>query len=210
MSILTLTKAGQTTSLLTLAKEAGNTALNSILLGAGWDKEGDNDLSVLFLDATKNVVGAVFSPLFNAPLEGAGVLQNYTNANVGDFKHGGDDTKGTSSAGGDDEAITGTLNSLPTSVEYMSVVINNFNGTPLAQFGELYTRVVDASNQTDLARVTVAELANAGTVGVVLATLHRKGGTWELVSTPVASVDPADVNFTGMTEEAVEAIALIA
>jgi tellurium resistance protein TerD len=209
MPTLTLTKVGQTASLLNLAKDAGNANLNAVSFGIGWDKQGDNDASILFLDASKNVVGAVFPPTFTAPLTSAGHLASYKNANCGDFVHSGDDRTGESSNGGDDETITGTLNSLPVSVQYVSIVVNNYDSKPLAQFGELYARVVDKATEAELVRVKVAELSNAGTVGLVIATLHRKNGAWELVSTPVCSLDADTNNFTGMDKEALQAIALI-
>jgi tellurium resistance protein TerZ len=205
-----LTKSGDSANLLQLSKDNGNAnGLDQIKVGIGWNKAGDNDASILFLNQAKQVIAAVFPSTFNEALQNAGELQKYTNANAGNFAHTGDDRTGQSSEGGDDEMIVGSLSSLPADVAYASIVVNNFDGTPLAEFGELYARVVDESNQSELAKAIISDLANAGTVGVVVATLYRNNGNWQLVSTPVASIESADTNFTGMSEEAAQAVDLL-
>ena len=160
---------------ISLDKEAGG-ALRSITMGLGWDaikKKGlfgfggktesvDLDAScVLFDDAGKVVDTVWFRQL---------------KSRDGSIVHTGDNRTGAGD--GDDEQINVDLSTVPGNVKSLVFTVNSFTGQSFAQVENAYCRIVNASNQQEVARY---ELSVQGAhTAQIMAKLYRHNSEWKM------------------------------
>lgn len=158
-----------------LAKQAPN-GLTSITLGVGWDVAkpkgffgkvfgggGDSidlDASALLLDANKNEVDSIWF----------GQLQSHD----GSVRHSGDNLTGEGD--GDDESIAIDLDRLPRQIEHVVLTVTSFRGQSFETIDNAYGRVVDSSNNRELARFPISD--SGSHTGLILGCLSRNGGEW--------------------------------
>jgi len=123
MSGITLEKATQGQKInLSKNSAAAGAALNSILVGCGWDPIAgagsfDADLSMAFVGADGKCKDATRFLYYNSPKNGAGLLI------AGDYAvHTGDNLTGEGD--GDDEAIKLDLTKIPADVTKVEVYVN--------------------------------------------------------------------------------------
>lgn len=162
-------------SSVSLLKEAGAGGLTHIALGVGWDmvaakgffaKLGggnesiDLDASCLLFDGSRNVVDVVW-------------FQQLASKD-GSVRHSGDNLTGEGD--GDDETIAIDLTKLPTNVETLVLTVTSFRGQTFDKVQNAYGRVVDLSNNKELARYNISE--SGSYTGLILASLKRSGGEW--------------------------------
>ncbi|HBO6963451.1 TPA: TerD family protein [Pseudomonas aeruginosa] len=171
---LTLTKNQS----ISLAKTAGS-SLTQVSMGLGWDPvkskgllgkllggggEIDLDASCLLLDGNKDPIDVVwFRQLASKD---------------GSIKHSGDNRTGEGS--GDDETIHVDLTRLPASVQYLMFTVNSFTGQTFDKVENAYCRLMNRSNNTELARFNLSQKGSH--TGVLMAYLSRKGGDWQLTA----------------------------
>jgi len=167
---LTLSKQ-QTIS---LEKTAGS-ALTSISLGLGWDpvKAGffgkltggggaiDLDASCILLDSNLKPIDLVWF--------------RQLKSQDGSIKHSGDNRTGDGD--GDDETIHVDLQRLPAAVQFLVFTVNSFTGQTFEKVENAYCRIVNAGNNSELARFNLSE--KGGHTGIVMASLSRQNGGWE-------------------------------
>ncbi|WP_339510192.1 TerD family protein [Pseudomonas sp. RL_15y_Pfl2_60] len=167
---LTLSK-NQTIS---LEKTAG-TGLSKISLGLGWDaaKSGffgkllgsggeiDLDASCILLDSELKAIDLVWF--------------RQLKSNDGSIQHSGDNRTGEGD--GDDETIKVDLQRLPEAVKYLVFTVNSFTGQTFEKVENAYCRIVNASNNSELARYNLSE--RGGHTGIVMASLSRESSGWE-------------------------------
>lgn len=168
---VSLSKGGS----VSLAKQSKN-GLNMITLGVGWDvakPKGffksvfgggadsiDLDASAIVFDGTGNVMDTVwFRQLQSAD---------------GSIRHSGDNLTGEGE--GDDESIAIDLQRLPAKAEHVVLTVNSFRGQTFDQVDNAYGRVIDNSNNAELARFAISE--SGSHTGLILARLSRAGGEW--------------------------------
>jgi len=167
---------GQTIS---LCKEYGG-ALSKIVMGLGWDAEEiplgklqakfggegpeaiDLDASCLTFDDQNKVVDIVYF----------GQLKSRD----GSIVHTGDNRSGTGD--GDDEQIKVDLDKVPAHVKSMVFTVNSFSGQTFDQVEHAYCRIVDSSNDTEVARYTLS--AQGAHTAQIMAKLYRHDGEWEM------------------------------
>jgi tellurium resistance protein TerZ len=160
---------------ISLAKTAGS-SLTSISLGLGWDpvkaggflgkmfgggSEIDLDASCILLNSDYQKIDLVWF--------------RQLKSQDGSIKHSGDNRTGDGD--GDDETINVDLQRLPASVKYLIFTVNSFTGQSFEKVEKAYCRIVNGSNNTELARFNLSE--KGGHTGIVMASLARENGDWE-------------------------------
>jgi tellurium resistance protein TerZ len=160
---------------ISLAKTAGS-SLTSISLGLGWDpvKAG-------------GFLGRMFGGGAEIDLDASCILLNSDYQKIdlvwfrqlksqdGSIKHSGDNRTGEGE--GDDETINVDLQRLPASVKYLIFTVNSFTGQTFEKVEKAYCRIVNGSNNAEVARFNLSE--KGGHTGIVMASLARVNGDWE-------------------------------
>ena len=167
---------GQTVS---LTKSGGGT-LSKVRMGLGWDamkKKGlfgtrsqsiDLDASALLFDASGQLVDQVW-------------FQQLTSKD-GSVHHTGDNRTGAGE--GDDESIKVDLSQVPGNVTTLVFTVNSFTGQNFSQIENAFCRLIDESNESEIARY---ELTGSGThTAQIMAKVTRDGQGWSMtaVGTP--------------------------
>lgn len=164
---------GQTVRL----EKSGGASLTRVAMGLGWDVRkakgllgmfggggGDVDLdaSCLTFDAQSRQLDEVwFRKLASDDRS---------------IVHSGDNRTGAGD--GDDETINVDLMRLPESVATLVFTVNSFTGDTFEKIENAYCRLVDLTNNQELARF---DLTGAGShTGQVMAKLVRVGNGWEM------------------------------
>jgi len=159
-----------------LEKSGGGT-LTRVTMGLGWDvrkKKGlmgflggggddiDLDASCLVFDGSRRMTDQVW---FQQLRSKDGAIQ-----------HSGDNLTGAGD--GDDETISVDLSRLPAGTTALVFTVNSFRGDSFDKIDNAYCRLVDATNNQELARY---DLSGAGShTGQVMAQIVRKGDGWEM------------------------------
>ena len=167
-----------------LEKEAGG-ALSQIKMGLGWDvgaapqKSGgflgglfggggsaggsiDLDASCIMLDANKQMVDAIWF----------GQLQSKDSS----IQHTGDNRTGAGD--GDDEVINVNLSRIPDHVQALVFTVNSFTGQTFATVNNAFCRLVNASNNSEVARYDLS--AQGSHTALILAKIYRHNGEWKM------------------------------
>ena len=169
---------------ISLEKEAGG-ALSQIKMGVGWDvgaapqKSGgflgglfggggsaggsiDLDASCIMLDANKQMVDAIWF----------GQLQSKDSS----IQHTGDNRTGAGD--GDDEVINVNLSRIPDHVQALVFTVNSFTGQTFATVNNAFCRLVNASNNSEVARYDLS--AQGSHTALILAKIYRHNGEWKM------------------------------
>ena len=169
---------------ISLEKEAGG-ALSQIKMGLGWDvaaapqKSGgflgglfggggsaggsiDLDASCIMLDANKQMVDAIWF----------GQLQSKDSS----IQHTGDNRTGAGD--GDDEVINVNLSRIPAHVQALVFTVNSFTGQTFATVNNAFCRLVNASNNSEVARYDLS--AQGSHTALILAKIYRHNGEWKM------------------------------
>lgn len=165
---------------ISLSKEAGGT-LNQVVMGLGWDavkkKAGglmgffgggggggdiDLDASCLMFDEGKQLIDTIwFRQLASRD---------------GSIQHTGDNRTGAGD--GDDEQIKVDLSRVPAAVKSLIFTVNSFTGQNFSQVANAYCRIVDASNQRELARYDLS--VQGSHTAQIMAKVYRHGNEWKM------------------------------
>lgn len=166
---VSLTKGGN----VSLTKMAP--ALTAVQVGLGWEArtttgvDFDLDASALLCDATGRVINDAHFIFFN----------NLRSPD-GSVEHTGDNLTGEGD--GDDEVINVNLSTLPANVEKVVFPVSIYEADSRQQsFGQVvnaYIRVLDRSNNSELARYDLTEDASTETA-MVFGELYRHGAEWK-------------------------------
>ena len=169
---------------ISLEKEAGG-ALSQIKMGLGWDvgaapqKSGgflgglfggggsaggsiDLDASCIMLDANKQMVDAIWF----------GQLQSKDSS----IQHTGDNRTGAGD--GDVEVINVNLSRIPDHVQALVFSVNSFTGQTFATVNNAFCRLVNASNNSEVARYDLS--AQGSHTALILAKIYRHNGEWKM------------------------------
>lgn len=158
-----------------LAKAGGGT-LSRVRMGLGWDavkkrglfgkksQEIDLDASCMIYDRSGRLVDAVW--------------WKQLKSKDGSIVHTGDNRTGEGD--GDDESIIVDLQALPAEIFTLVFVVNSFTGQDFSQIANATCRLVDSSNETEIAQY---ELSGAGGHNSqVMAKVSRDGTGWSMTA----------------------------
>ena len=158
-----------------LAKAGGGT-LTRVRMGLGWDavkKRG------LFGSRAQSIDLDASCLLFNS----AGVLVdqvwfNQLTSADGSVQHTGDNRTGAGE--GDDESIRVDLSRIPATVTTLVFTVNSFTGQDFSQISNAFCRLIDESNETEIARY---DLTGSGRhTAQIMAKLARDGHGWTMTA----------------------------
>lgn len=148
-----------------LNKETGK-ALAVVAMGLGWDilpgNRIDLDASALVLDAQGKLIETVYF--------------GHKRSNDGAIVHTGDNLTGAGA--GDDETINVDLNRLSERAAHVVFTVNNFTGQSFNVVSNAYCRLVDKSNNQEVARYNLS--SQGGHTALIMTRLYKKDGDWRL------------------------------
>ncbi len=158
-----------------LQKTGGGT-LRQVRMGLGWDavkKKGlfgsrsqsiDLDASALLFDPAGNLVDQVWF--------------RQLRSQDGSVQHTGDNRTGAGD--GDDESIRVNLASVPANVSTLVFTVNSFTGQDFSQIENAFCRLVDESDESEIARYT---LTGSGSHNAqIMAKVTRDGAGWSMTA----------------------------
>jgi tellurium resistance protein TerZ len=160
---------------ISLEKEAGG-ALSKVIMGLGWDaiktkglfgfgsktEAVDLDASCVVFDEANNLVDVVWF--------------RQLKSKDGSIVHTGDNRTGAGE--GDDEQIIVDLPRVPANVKSLVFTVNSFTGQSFAQVENGYCRIINATNQQEVARYDLA--VQGAHTAQIMAKLYRHGGEWKM------------------------------
>lgn len=183
----------------------GNSSLNSIMVGLGWDpvQQGgggffggllggkssnvDCDASVLMLDENDRLLDKKSVIYF-------GNLQS----KCGSVRHSGDNLTGQGE--GDDEQIRVDLQKVPPNVHKLVFVVNIYQAVQRKQhFGMIqnaFIRVVDASNNTEMAHFNLTD-NYSGLTSLFPGEIYRYGNEWKFAAVGQGTSDASIGDIAG-------------
>ncbi|MFC6011510.1 TerD family protein [Nocardia lasii] len=156
----------------TLRKEGG-AALTFVKMGLGWDPvqtrgmfgnrtvDIDLDASVC-LFADQNLVDVAY--------------YGQLSSKDGSVRHQGDNLTGEGD--GDDETILVDLTRIPAHITTLLFIVTSYKGHSFEQVQNAFTRLIDGSNNAELARYTLA--GGMPFTAMAMAKVYRVGGDWKL------------------------------
>lgn len=158
-----------------LAKADGS-ALTQVIMGLGWDavkKKGflgfgsggqdiDLDASCIMFSANKTAADVVYF----------GQLRSKD----GSITHTGDNRTGDGD--GDDEQIIVDLSRVPNHVTALVFTVNNYTGQDFSQVENAFCRLVDKSNNQEIARYNLS--AQGRHNAQIMAKVYRHNGAWKM------------------------------
>jgi tellurium resistance protein TerZ len=160
---------------ISLDKEAGG-ALTKITMGLGWDavkskgffgfggksEPVDLDASCILFDENNKAVDFVWF--------------RQLKSKDGSIVHTGDNRTGAGD--GDDEQIIVDLAKVPGNVKSLVFTVNSFTGQNFSQVENAYCRIVDNSNQKEVAKYDLS--VQGAHTAQIMAKLYRHNGEWKM------------------------------
>jgi tellurium resistance protein TerD len=166
---VSLTKGGN----VSLTKAAPG--MTAVVIGLGWDARTTDGAS-FDLDASAIALGADGRVLSDKHF----VFFNNLKTPDGTIEHTGDNLTGEGE--GDDEQIKANLASIPAEVDKLVVLASIYNAETSGQsFGQVrnaYMRVLNASDNAEIARYDLSEDASTETA-MLFGELYRNGPEWK-------------------------------
>jgi tellurium resistance protein TerZ len=160
---------------ISLDKEAGGT-LTKITMGLGWDAVKSKGLfgfggktETIDLDAS-----CVMFDESNKPVDIVWFRQ--LKSKDGSIVHTGDNRTGAGD--GDDEQIIVDLANVPANVKSLVFTVNSFTGQSFAQVQNAFCRIVNASNNKEVAKYDLS--VQGSHTAQIMAKLYRHGGEWKM------------------------------
>lgn len=161
---------------ISLSKEAGGAGLTKIIMGLGWDakktkgffgmgskeQEIDLDASCVLFDEAKTPLDAIYF--------------GQLTSKDGSIVHTGDNRTGDGD--GDDEQIIVDLSRVPANVKSIIFIVNSFTGQNFSEIENAFCRVVNASNNQELARYNLS--CNGNHTGMLMAKVYLHSGEWKM------------------------------
>jgi tellurium resistance protein TerZ len=159
-----------------LTKRDGG-SLSRVRMGLGWDavkKKGflgglknqsiDLDASALLFDAAGNLIDQVWFQQLRSK--------------DGSVQHTGDNLTGAGE--GDDESIRVDLTAVPPAVATLVFTVNSFTGQDFSQIENAYCRLIDETNESEIARY---DLSGSGRhTAQIMARVTREGAGWAMTA----------------------------
>ena len=162
---------------ISLSKEAGGN-LTKVTMGLGWDavKKGgmlgglfgsnggsiDLDASCVMFDEGNKIIDTVWF--------------RQLKSKDGSVVHTGDNLTGEGE--GDDEQIIVSLDKVPANIKALVFTVNSFTGQTFDSIESAYCRMVDSSNNKEIARYTLSGKGSHS--AQIMAKLYRHNDEWKM------------------------------
>jgi tellurium resistance protein TerZ len=160
---------------ISLEKEAGS-SLSKVVMGLGWDAKKtkgifgigsreqsiDLDASCILFDENKNKLDEVWFKQLKS--------------RDGSIIHTGDNRTGDGE--GDDEQIIVDLPRVPINAKTLVFVVNSFTGQNFSQIENAFCRIVNQSNNKEIARYDLSCQGNH--TAMIMAKVYRHNNEWKL------------------------------
>ncbi|MCF7986484.1 MAG: TerD family protein [Methylovulum sp.] len=165
---------------ISLSKEAGS-SLNKVIMGLGWDAKKasggmlgglfgrgggsdsiDLDASCVLFDADNKLIETVYF--------------GHLKSRDGSIVHTGDNRTGAGD--GDDEQIKVELNKIPANVKSLVFTVNSYTGQTFESVENAYCRIVDGSNNQEIARYTLS--SQGSHTAQIMAKVYRHNDEWKM------------------------------
>ena len=172
-------KKGQRIS---LKKEAPG--LTKVMCGLGWDVVESKGLFGLFKGDDFDLDASVFCLTNNNKLKSKSDVVYFSNLkhSSGAITHLGDNLTGEGE--GDDEQILVDLTNIPNDILKLVFVVNIYKARQRQQsFGQVknaFVRLVNLSNNKEIARYSLLGEEYDGKTGMILAEVYREDGEWKM------------------------------
>lgn len=161
-------------------EKSGGGSLTKVFMGCGWDtvKTGgllgrmfgggdggsiDLDASCILFDENRNVLDTIWF--------------RQLKSRDGSIVHSGDNRTGDGD--GDDEVINVDLSRVPPNVKALVFTVNSFTGQTFDKVANAVCRLVDASNNQEVAKLDLSDVKGAHTA-VIMAKVYRHNGEWKM------------------------------
>ncbi len=149
--------------------------MNKIRVGLGWDVRV-TDGAAFDLDASAFLLSEAGKVRSSADF----IFYNQLKSACGSVEHTGDNQTGEGE--GDDETISVTLNSVPTDVAKIAIVVTihdaESRGQNFGQVSSAFVRIVNDGDNEEIARFDLSEDASTNTA-MIFGELYRRGGEWK-------------------------------
>jgi tellurium resistance protein TerZ len=166
---------------ISLEKEAGG-ALTKVVMGLGWDAKPPS--------AKKGLLGGLFGGgsseksidldasciMFAADKVVDTISFKQLKSKDGSVIHSGDNQTGKGD--GDDEQIVVDLSQVPESVTALVFTVNSFTGQTFDEVENAYCRLLNGSNQSEVARYTLT--SQGSHTAQIMAKVYRHNGEWKM------------------------------
>ncbi len=170
-----------------ISLEKAAPGLNNILCGLGWDVAQPEGLFGFFkagpnLDLDASVMGLNSQ----GKLKGITDLVYFGNLrhSSGAITHLGDNLTGQGE--GDDEQILVDLDKLPPAIQKLVFVVNIYDclsrKQDFSQVKNAFVRLVDRSNNQEIARYNLSGKNYTGMTGMIMAEVYLQAGQWQMVA----------------------------
>lgn len=156
----------------TLRKEGG-TALTFVKMGLGWDPVQTRGMfgnRTVDIDLDASVI--MFADANPADFAYYGQLSSKD----GSVRHQGDNLTGEGE--GDDEVILVDLTRVPAHISTLLFIVTSYKGHTFEQVKNAFCRLIDGSNDAELARYTLA--GGMPFTAMAMAKVYRAGAEWKL------------------------------
>lgn len=160
---------------ISLEKEAGG-SLSKIVMGLGWDpikKGGFFGMGASAQDVDLDASCVMFSDS-GQPADVVWFRQ--LQSKDGSITHTGDNRTGAGD--GDDEQIIVDLTRVPANIKSLVFVVNSFTGQNFSQIANAYCRIVNASNNQEVAKYTLS--CQGSHNAQVMAKVYRHNNEWKM------------------------------
>jgi tellurium resistance protein TerZ len=166
---------------ISLEKEAGG-ALTKVIMGLGWDAKPPS--------AKKGLLGGLFGGgsseksidldasciMFVGDKPVDAIFFGQLKSKDGSVIHSGDNRTGKGE--GDDEQIVVDLSQVPESVTALVFTVNSFTGQTFDEVENAYCRLLNGSNQSEVARYTLT--SQGSHTAQIMAKVYRHNGEWKM------------------------------
>lgn len=160
---------------ISLDKEAG-ASLSRITMGLGWDSIKTKGF-LGFGSKTESIDLDASCVLFDDSSKLADIVWfRQLKSCDGSIVHTGDNRTGAGD--GDDEQINVDLSKVPSQVKSLVFTVNSFTGQNFSQVENAYCRIVNASNQQEIARFNLS--VQGAHTAQIMAKLYRHNGEWKM------------------------------
>ncbi|MGF1487090.1 MAG: TerD family protein [Prochloraceae cyanobacterium] len=160
--------------------------LTSVLFGLGWDvaQPAGGFLSIFKSNSNLDLDASVLCLNANGKLDNNTNVIYYNNLShvCGGITHLGDNLTGEGE--GDDEQILVDLPKIPETIAKLVFVVSIFQALERQQdFGQVdnaFVRLVDTSNNREIARYNLSGQEYQGSTGMIMAQIHRDNNGWNM------------------------------
>ncbi len=166
---------------ISLAKESGAT-LTKVVMGLGWDakqaeKKGGILGGLFKVGSGENTIDLDASCImFAGDKVVDAIFFGQLTSKDGSIVHTGDNRTGAGD--GDDEQIIVDLSRVPENVTALVFTVNSFTGQTFNEVENAYCRLLDGSNQNEIARYTLT--SQGAHTAQIMAKLYRHNGEWKM------------------------------